>query len=68
MQQALIHVGAALVKCYDEKASGITDNEFAARHLSEDAIGIVWHLLDKACECNLFGEEDEKAEERAGNH
>ena len=60
LQQALIHVGAALVKCYDEKADGIIDNDSAERDLSEDAIDIAWHLLDRACEYHLFDEDDDE--------
>lgn len=59
-QQALIHVGAALVKCYDEKADGIIDNGFAARNLSEDALDIASHLLDRAIDYDLFDEENEE--------
>ena len=60
MQQALIHVGAALVKCYDEKAGGIIGNRFAAKDLSENAINIAAHLRARADEHGLFDEEDEE--------
>lgn len=53
-------MGAALVKCYDEKADGIIDNDSAERDLSEDAIDIAWHLLDRACEYHLFDEDDDE--------
>ena len=60
LQQALIHVGAALVKCYDEQADGIIGDSRAARSLSYDAQNIASHLFDRANDHDLFGEEDEE--------
>ena len=60
MQQALIHVGAALVKCYDEKAGGIIGNRFAAKDLSETAFDIACRLLDRVNDYDSFDEEDEE--------
>jgi hypothetical protein len=60
MQQALIHVGAALVKCYDEQADGIIGDSRAAESLSYDAINIAAHLRARADEHGLFDEEDEE--------
>ena len=62
-QQALIHVGAALVKCYDETEDGIIGDSRAAKSLSFDAFNIAWHLYSRANEHDLFDEEDEDEEE-----
>ena len=60
MQQALIQVGAALVKCYDETEDGIIGDSRAAKSLSHDALNIACHLYSRANEHDLFDEEDEE--------
>ena len=53
-------MGAALVKCYDEKEDGIIGDSRAAKSLSHDAFNIACHLYSRANEHDLFYEEDEE--------
>ena len=54
MEEALIHIGAALVKCYDEQYDGIIDNMTAQKSLAENAANIAKELLSKAEENGCF--------------
>lgn len=54
----MIHVGAALVKVYDEKCDGIVDNEAAQNALAKNALDIAQTLLDTALDGKVFREED----------
>ena len=58
LQQAMIHVGAALVKVYDEKCDGIVDNEAAQNALAKNALDIAQTLLDTALDGKVFKQED----------
>ena len=46
LQKAMNHVGAALVKVYDEKCDGIVDNKAAQDALAKNAHDIAQALLD----------------------
>lgn len=54
----MIHVGAALVKVYDEKCDGIVDNEAAQNALAKNALDIAQALLDTALDGKVFKQED----------
>ena len=54
----MIHVGAALVKVYDEKCDGIVDNEAAQNALAKNALDIAQTLLDTALDGKVFKQED----------
>ena len=54
LQRALIAVGAALVKCYDEKCDGIIDNGTAQHDLSLAAMDIADELHGVAVSEGLF--------------
>lgn len=58
LQQVMIHVGAALVKVYDEKCDGIVDNEAAQNALAKNALDIAQTLLDTALDGKVFKQED----------
>ena len=58
LQQAMIHVGAALVKVYDEQCDGIVDNEAAQNALAKNALDIAQTLLDTALDGKVFKQED----------
>ena len=58
LQKAMIHVGASLVKVYDEKCDGIVDNEAAQNALAKNALDIAQTLLDTALDGKVFREED----------
>lgn len=53
VQRAMIAVGAALVKCYDEKY-GIIGNGVTQYELSLNAQGIALQLLDRAVELEII--------------
>ena len=53
MQRALIEVGAALVKCYDENG-GIIGNSWNQNGLSFNAQAIASELLDRANDLGLI--------------
>lgn len=65
---ALIHVGAALVKCYDEKCDGIIDNEKAREQLANEADMIAAELLEKAWVDYDDDEEEEEEEKEKVHH
>ena len=46
--EAMLRVGAALVKVYDEKAEGITDNDAAQQDLADNAWSIATRMADTA--------------------
>ena len=48
LQQAMIHVGAALVKVYDEQSDGIVNNEAAQVALADNAVSIMANLEEAA--------------------
>lgn len=54
LQQAMIHVGAALVKVYDEQSDGIIDNEAAQNALAKNACDIAQALFKTAIESEDF--------------
>ena len=54
MQRAMIAVGAALVKCYDEKCDGIIGNDENQYELSLNAHDIALQLLDRAVESEII--------------
>ena len=54
----MIHVGAALVKVYDEQCDGIVDNEAAQNALAKNALDIAQTLLDTALDGKVFKQED----------
>lgn len=58
LQKTMIHVGAALVKVYDEKCGGIVDNEAAQNALTKNARDIAQALLDTALDGEVFKQED----------
>lgn len=58
LQKAMINVGAALVKVYDEKCDGIVDNEAAQNALAKNALDIAQTLLDTALDGKVFKQED----------
>lgn len=58
LQKAMIHVGAALVKVYDEKCNGIVDNMAAQNALAKDARNIAKALLCTAIGGNVFTQQD----------
>ena len=53
-KEAMIHIGAALVKCYDELSHGIIGNKTAQKQLADDAANISKELLNKAEENGYF--------------
>ncbi|MBR2881367.1 MAG: hypothetical protein IKB96_03260 [Prevotella sp.] len=57
VQKAMIHVGAALVKVYDEKCDGIVDNDEAQNALAKNAIDIAQTLLYYALDGKVFKQE-----------
>ena len=59
LQQAMIHVGAALVKVYDEQdLVGIIDNKTAQNSLARNARDIAHALLDTAFDGEIFKTQD----------
>lgn len=58
LQKAMIHVGAALVKVYDEKCNGIVDNQAAQNALAKNARDIAKALLGTALDGEIFRQED----------
>ena len=46
--KALIHIAAALVKVYDEKCTGIVNNEAAQVALADNAVSIMANLEEAA--------------------
>lgn len=54
VQRAMIAVGAALVKCYDEKCDGIIGNDENQFELSLNAQGIALLLLDRANDLKII--------------
>ena len=50
----MIHVGAALVKVYDEQSDGIVDNEAAQNALARNARDIAQALFKNALESGAF--------------
>lgn len=58
LQQAMIHVGAALVKVYDEQSDGIIDNQTAQNALARNARDIAHALLDTAFDGEIFKAQD----------
>ena len=54
----MIHVGAALVKVYDEKCNGIVDNQAAQNALAKNARDIAKALLGTALNGEIFRQED----------
>lgn len=54
LQQAMIHVGAALVKVYDEQSDGIVDNEATQNALARNARDIAQALFKTAIESEDF--------------
>mgnify|MGYP003301684462 FL=1 len=54
LKEALIHIGAALVKCYDEQSDGIVGNRNAQKQLAEDANNIANELLSNAEKSGCF--------------
>lgn len=54
LQKAMIHVGAALVKVYDEKCDGIVDNKAAQNALADNARDIAQALLNTALYGKVF--------------
>lgn len=54
LQRAMIAVGAALVKCYDEKCDGIIGNEMYRDDLAYEARLIAKHLEYHADDLMLF--------------
>lgn len=57
LQKAMIHVGAALVKVYDEECDGIVDNKAAQTSLAKNARDISQALLDTALDGEVFKQE-----------
>lgn len=64
IQEAAIQIGAALVKCFDERANGIIDNEDAAVDWAEEATILACELAEtlensyrRTYEDNVFDEE-----------
>jgi hypothetical protein len=58
LQQAMIHVGAALVKVYDEQSDGIIDNQTDQNALARNARDIAHALLDTAFDGEIFKTND----------
>jgi hypothetical protein len=58
LQQAMIHVGAALVKVYDEQSDGIIDNQTDQNALARNARDIAHALLDTAFDGEIFKAQD----------
>lgn len=58
LQKAMIHVGAALVKVYDEQSDGIIDNQTAQNALARNARDIAHALLDTAFDGEIFKAQD----------
>ena len=58
LQNAMIHVGAALVKVYDEKCDGIIDNQVDQNALARNARDIAHALLDTAFDGEIFKTND----------
>lgn len=54
LQNAMIHVGAALVKVYDEQSDGIIDNKTAQNTLAKNACDIAQALFKTALESGAF--------------
>lgn len=54
----MIHVGAALVKVYDEKCDGIVDNQADQNALARNARDIAHALLDTAFDGEIFKTKD----------
>lgn len=54
MQRAMIAVGAALVKCYDEKYEGLIGNEPYRDDLAYEARLLAKHLEYQADDLKLF--------------
>ena len=54
LQQAMIHVGAALVKVYDEQSDGIIDNQVDQNALARNARDIAQALFKTALESGAF--------------
>ena len=54
LQQAMIHVGAALVKVYDEQSDGIIDNQVDQNALARNARDIAQALFKNALESGAF--------------
>ena len=54
----MIHVGAALVKVYDEQCDGIVDNQAAQYRLAKNAHDIAKALLGTALDGEVFKQED----------
>ena len=50
----MIHVGAALVKVYDEQSDGIIDNKTAQNALAKNACDIAQALFKTALESGAF--------------
>ena len=58
LQNAMIHVGAALVKVYDEQSDGIIDNQVDQNALARNARDIAHALLDTAFDGEIFKTQD----------
>lgn len=54
----MIHVGAALVKVYDEQSDGIIDNQVDQNALARNARDIAHALLDTAFDGEIFKTQD----------
>lgn len=54
----MIHVGAALVKVYDEQSDGIIDNQVDQNALARNARDIAHALLDTAFDGEIFKTND----------
>ena len=54
----MIHVGAALVKVYDEQSDGIIDNQVDQNALARNARDIAHALLDTAFDGDIFKTQD----------
>ena len=54
----MIHVGAALVKVYDEQSDGIINNMTAQNALARNARDIAHALLDTAFDGEIFKTND----------
>ena len=58
LKKAIIHVGAALVKVYDEQSDGIINNMTAQNALAKNARDIAHALLDTAFDGEIFKTQD----------
>lgn len=47
IQEAALRFGAALVKCYDETASGIIGNQEAIENLASHSSALAFELADR---------------------